>query len=142
MQSAGYKTAIAGKWQLNGLANRLPGHDDNTRAKKAGFDESLLWQFTQPKDVGERYWSPALEDNGTLKTQQDNVHPYGPDLICDFVCDFIDRNQESPFFVYYPMVLVHDPFVATPDTIGDESRGHVARAFRSSLSGSSLSGQW
>ena len=30
--------------------------------------------------------------------------------------DFIDRKANQPFFIYYPMVLVHDPFVPTPDS--------------------------
>lgn len=122
LKSAGYKTAIAGKWQLNGLTNRLPGHDDNTRPNKAGFDEYMLWQLTHPKAVGERFWSPTFEHNGKLLSKKDNEGKYGPDMLCDFVCDFIDRNQEDPFFVYYPMVLVHDPFVPTPDTIGSGDR--------------------
>ena len=42
MQEAGYKTAIAGKWQLNGLYHSAPGHQDKMRPLKAGFDESLL----------------------------------------------------------------------------------------------------
>ena len=44
----------------------------------------------------------------------------------DFVCDFIDRHQSEPFFVYYPTTLVHDPYVPTPDTIGDRDRGQGA----------------
>lgn len=130
MKSAGYKTAIAGKWQLNGLYNSLPGSDDPTRPLQAGFDESYLWQVTTGKQLkaggGERFWSPPLERNGKMQTVQDNLGKYGPDLFCDFVCDFIDRNQDEPYFVYYPMVLVHDPFVATPDTIGDSPRTQAA----------------
>ena len=130
MQSAGYRTAIAGKWQLNGLYNKLPGHDDHSRPGKAGFDESLLWQVTTGKSIkaggGERFWSPPLEHNGRVVTVEENRGKYGPDLMCDFVCDFIERNRQEPFFVYYPMVLVHDPFVATPDTIGDAPRTQAA----------------
>lgn len=130
MQDAGYKTAIAGKWQLNGLYNTLPGSDDATRPQKAGFHESMLWQVTTGKQLnaggGERFWSPPLEHNGTMVTVQENQNKYGPDLLCDFVCDFMERNRKDPFFVYYPMVLVHDPFVPTPDTIGDSDRGQVA----------------
>ncbi|MEM8736432.1 MAG: sulfatase-like hydrolase/transferase, partial [Planctomycetota bacterium] len=128
MQDAGYKTAIAGKWQLNGLTNKLPGHEDSTRPNKAGFNEFMLWQLTRPKSTkaggGERFWSPVFDHNSNLLTMEDNRNKYGPDMLCDFVCDFIDRNKANPFFVYYPMVLVHDPFVPTPDTIGDRSRGH------------------
>ena len=130
MQSAGYQTAIAGKWQLNGLYNNLPGSDDSMRPLKAGFHESYLWQVTTGKQLknggGERFWSPPLERNGVMETVADNAGKYGPDLMCDFLCDFIDRNQSRPFFVYYPMVLVHNPFVKTPETIGNEPRTQAA----------------
>lgn len=126
MKSAGYKTAIAGKWQLNGLYHKAEGHDDNTRPHQAGFDEYCLWQITKGKRAkaggGERFWSAPLEQNGKLLSVQDNAGKYGPDIMSDFVCDFIERNQDKPFFVYYPTVLVHDPFVPTPDTIGDAPR--------------------
>lgn len=121
MQEAGYQTAIAGKWQLNGLYNSLDGHKDGSRPQKAGFHESLLWQVTQTKQGGgERFWNPGLEHNGKLITQKENDGKYGPDLLTDFVCDFVSKNQKQPFFVYYPMVLVHDPFVPTPDSVGDQ----------------------
>ena len=39
------------------------------------------------------------------------------DRLADFVIDFIEESSDSdrPFFVYYPMSLVHRPLVATPD---------------------------
>ncbi|MDF7826855.1 sulfatase-like hydrolase/transferase [Pontiellaceae bacterium B12227] len=131
MQQAGYKTAIAGKWQLNGIYDpkRFADHSDNTRVNKAGFDEYALWQLTKGKSGkggGERFWSPPLEINGEFLSAQQNKNQYGPDIMSDFVCDFIERNQDQPFFVYYPTVLVHDPFVPTPDTIGKRSRGAQA----------------
>ena len=82
MQSAGYQTAIAGKWQLNGLYNKLAGWNDRKRPQKAGFHESYLWQVTtgkQQKDGGgERFWSPPLERNGVMETVEDNAGKYGP----------------------------------------------------------------
>ncbi len=130
MQSAGYQTAIAGKWQLNGLYNSLPDSDEPERPLKAGFHESYLWQVTTGKQLknggGERFWSPPLERNGVMETVEDNAGKYGPDLLCDFLCDFMERNRAKPFFVYYPMVLVHNPFVKTPDTIGDDPRTQAA----------------
>ncbi len=124
LQEAGYKTAIVGKWQLNGLYNGLPGHQDSSRPLKAGFDEALLWQVTRGKHSndggGERYWNPPLEHNGTFISAEENWGLYGPDLFTDFICDFMQRYRDEPFFVYYPMVLVHDVFVPTPDTLGDQ----------------------
>ena len=123
LQGAGYQTAIAGKWQLNGLYNALPGHDDPARPLQAGFHESLLWQVTKGKQSrdggGERFWQPPLEHNGRMISPKENQGKYGPNLFTDFICDFIERNRNRPFFVYYPMVLVHDPFVPTPDTIAN-----------------------
>ena len=123
LQDAGYKTAIAGKWQLNGLYHNAPDSMDTMRPIKAGFHESLLWQVTKGKGLagggGERYWNAPLEHNGKHISREENWGKYGPDMFTDFICDFMDRNQDGPFFVYYPMVLVHDVFVPTPDTLGD-----------------------
>ncbi|WDE99275.1 sulfatase-like hydrolase/transferase [Lentisphaera profundi] len=124
LQENGYKTAIAGKWQLNGLYNKLPGHDDKTRPYKAGFDEYCLWQLTkEKKSGGERFWSPMLEKNGEEISKDTNKDLFGPDIFSDFICDFMERHKDEPFFIYYPMVLVHDPFIPSPDTVGNASRG-------------------
>jgi len=124
LKSAGYKTAIAGKWQLNGLSHNAPSNQDATRPLKAGFDEYCLWQLTQPKSKGERFWSPVLEQNGKILTKKETHNQFGPDIMSDFLCDFMKRHKDEPYFVYYPAVLVHDPFVPTPDTIGDRPRTH------------------
>ncbi|WP_139959463.1 sulfatase-like hydrolase/transferase [Flavicella sediminum] len=129
LKDAGYKTAIAGKWQLNGLYHNAEGNLDGKRPQKAGFDESYLWQVTiQKKGIngGERFWSPPLEHNGKMISVEDNNGKYGPDLMSDFVCDFIEENKDEPFFVYYPTVLVHSPFVPTPETIGNQPRDQKA----------------
>ncbi|MDO7172397.1 sulfatase-like hydrolase/transferase [Mariniflexile sp. AS56] len=129
MKDAGYKTAIAGKWQLNGLYHNAEGSLDANRPQKAGFDESYLWQVTTQKrgvNGGERFWSPPLERNGKRISIKENMGKYGPDIMSDFVCDFIEKNKDEPFFVYYPTVLVHSPFVPTPETIGNRPRGQEA----------------
>ena len=114
MKEAGYKTCISGKWQLNGLSYNLPGHEDTSRPNQFGFDEHCLWQLHRPRKDGERYSDPLIYKNG-VKVEGLRDH-YGPDIFADFVCEFIDKNSNGPFFIYYPMVLVHDPFVPTPDS--------------------------
>lgn len=118
LQDAGYQTAIAGKWQLNGIYSSNPGYEDPNRPQKAGFHESLLWQVTrEKKDGGERFWEPLLERNGVAITPEENKGKYGPDLETEFLLKFIEQNKDQPFFAYYPMTLVHDPFVPTPDNL-------------------------
>lgn len=114
LKEAGYSTCIAGKWQLNGLSQHLPGKEDASRPSHFGFEEYCLWQLNHPVQDGERYANPLIMQNGKrLEGLQD---AYGPDIFNNFVCDFIDRKGDQPFFIYYPMVLVHDPFVPTPNS--------------------------
>ena len=113
----GYKTAVVGKWQLNGL--RIGDVDrevaeDNTRPYEFGFDEYSLWQLTKPKQYGERFANPLIEQNGNFLPRNENS--YGPDIVSDYAVEFIKRNKDNPFFIYYPMALVHDPFLPTPDS--------------------------
>jgi arylsulfatase A len=114
LKDAGYATCISGKWQLNGLSQNLPGYEDVTRPYHFGFDEYCLWQLDKGKKEGERYANPLIIRNGKKMEGLENA--YGPDIFSDFVCDFIGRKSGQPFLVYYPMVLVHDPFVPTPDS--------------------------
>lgn len=102
LKDAGYATCVAGKWQLG---NGWKG------PKNFGFDEYALWQLFKK---GPRYKNPNLEINGKAYTYSQNE--YGPDIVSDFVLDFIQRKKDGPFFVYYPMMLTHSPFDATPDS--------------------------
>jgi len=103
LKNAGYATCIAGKWQLgNGYAG--PGH--------FGFDEYALWYLLKK---GPRYKDPKLEINGKPFVSTNNE--YGPDIISDYALDFITRKKDQPFFLYYPMMLTHAPFDATPDSL-------------------------
>ena len=116
MKDAGYATCIAGKWQLNGLAykDKISDWNDSTKPNKLGFEEYCLWQLTKTGRDGGRYADPLIEENGKILKR--NPEDYGPDIFADFITDFIERKKDKPFFVYYPMVLVHDPFVPTPDS--------------------------
>jgi arylsulfatase A len=102
LKSAGYKTGICGKWQL-GSELDSPQH--------FGFEESCLWQQTRRPP---RYANPGLEYNGVEKDFTEGE--YGPDLVNDFAIDFVTKHKTEPFFLYYPMMLTHDPFQPTPDS--------------------------
>ena len=53
---------------------------------------------------------------------------YTPDYLADKACDFITRNKERPFLVYYPMLLTHAPFVRTPRSKDPTIKGQDAFA--------------
>ena len=105
LRKAGYRTMVAGKWQLDG-----PG---GTETKDAGFDSWLLWNTNIAS--GDRYWDPQFELNG--KKLELEKGAYGPDVCVEAITSFIRDNKEGPFFVYYPMLLVHSPFLPTPDSV-------------------------
>lgn len=117
MKNAGYATAIAGKWQLHGGPN-------GSLAPDCGFDTFCLWNY--PGSSRSRFWKPSIiRDGKLLKTTDDD---YGPDLFTDYMVEFIEANKDQPFFAYYPMVLVHSPFVRTPDSKPEEAGDKQSKA--------------
>ena len=110
LQDAGYQTAVVGKWQLFGLEEQraLAGRS-GAMPTQAGFDEFCLWQI---EETGSRFKDPVLYINST--TPQAQPGAFGPDVFIDCIDDFMGRNQDQPFFVFYPMVFTHKPFHPTP----------------------------
>tara|TARA_B100001057_G_scaffold153624_1_gene153725 strand:- start:2514 stop:3764 length:1251 start_codon:yes stop_codon:yes gene_type:complete len=107
----GYRTALVGKWQLNGVQFDLKNNQDLNRPYNFGFDEYCLWWLNER---GSRFANPYIIENG--KKLQLNIDDYGPDIYTNYIINFIDKNKENPFFIYYPMALVHDPFQPTPNS--------------------------
>jgi arylsulfatase A len=112
LQGCGYATCVVGKWQLYGSVNQSAEvRGAGSLPEQAGFDEHSLWQV---KERGSRYKDPVLVQNG--RNLEDLKGRYGPDVFTDYAIDFIERNKENPFFLYFPMAIVHNPFVPTPDS--------------------------
>jgi arylsulfatase A-like enzyme len=112
LKAAGYKTAAAGKWQLNDF------REQPDAMIKHGFDEYCMWTGAEgsmnKKHVGQsaqRYWNPYIHTKTGSKTYEGQ---FGPDIYNDFLLQFITENKDGPFFVYYPMTLTHSPLVHTP----------------------------
>lgn len=118
LQQAGYKTCIAGKWQLQSydppdFPNALQRRNKGMRVTEAGFDEYSLFHSWHTEDKGSRYADPTFFQNGQLKTIKGG---YGPDADVEFILDFMRRHQTDPQFIYYPMSLPHWPMQPTPDS--------------------------
>lgn len=133
MKSQGYRTALAGKWQLSGELPAL--------VHEAGFDEYRMWAYDHnlPPEVKHpahetggnacRYWHPSLLENGKYLPAQST--DYGPDLFNEFVIDFARRHKSQPFFVSYTSVLTHSPHLETPDP--DQPGARRPATFQSNL---------
>lgn len=121
LKDAGYKTAIAGKWQLNDFRVQpdiLEAH---------GFDDWCMWtggEGLNPQS-NERYHTPYVH---TREGSSLREGAFGPDLYTDFLIDFMRENAEHPMLLYYPMALTHTPLIPTPLDPDAETKDECHRA--------------
>jgi len=119
MNKAGYRTCIAGKWQLYSYdPPDFPGAEKRRgkgmHPKDAGFEAYSLFHSLHTEDKGSRYANPTYLRNGELFEDVDGA--YGEDLTLNFIGDFMEKHKNEPVFVYYPMALPHWPVVPTPNS--------------------------
>ena len=107
LKKVGYATAIAGKWNVSWL-------ERNDTVEAFGFDEHCLWQmFDRNGNKRSRYYQPHFRIDG--KVEEDAfAERFGPDVLADFMIDFMKRNKDGPFLIYYPALLVHTPYIRVP----------------------------
>ena len=106
-KAAGYATCVVGKWKLT-------GKNKKSTPDQFGFDEHCVTEGQ--RNDSPRYKNPEILRNG--KVEKYNAGEYGPDVVCDYSLNFIERNKEKPFLLYYPMVLVHSPLSPVPGSPG------------------------
>jgi arylsulfatase A-like enzyme len=101
LKEAGYVTGAFGKWGLG-----FPGSEGNPN--KQGFDE--FYGFNCQRMAHNYYpdhlWSnqkkEILEGNSGDKFEQ-----YAPELIHKKALQFMERNKDKSFFLYYPTTIPH-----------------------------------
>ena len=108
LKQAGYKTAAAGKWQINDF--RLTPD----AMAKHGFDDWCMWTGYEEGVPAsrERYWDPYIHTRDGSKTY---LGEFGTDVFTAFLVNFMRKNKEHPMMLYYPMALTHGPMTSTPD---------------------------
>ncbi len=113
LKSAGYRTAVAGKWQLDGARGQKPA--------QAGFDEYCLWNIGHAGESigGDRYADPNLLVYDRTKGRPEVrkvLGGYCDDVCADYLTEFMERSvrEKQPFLAYFPMILTHGPFQPTP----------------------------
>jgi arylsulfatase A-like enzyme len=123
LKAKGYATGIVGKWQLSGKQPDL--------IYECGFDDYCMWAYQNylaPEDLPkfknrERYWQPAIIRN--RKFIETTINDYGPDIFNDHAIEFIRKNRQRPFLLYYCSVLTHGPHCPTPDSVKSDAEKHV-----------------
>lgn len=109
LKEAGYTTGITGKWGL-GEPN-TSGHPNDQ-----GFDE---WFGYLNQRRAHSYYPDFLWKNKEKVelpgNQNGKRETYTHDLITEFALDFINRNQDDPFFIYLPYTVPHSRY-EIPDT--------------------------
>jgi arylsulfatase A-like enzyme len=117
LKSAGYRTALFGKWHL--------GADSTFHPMSRGFDEFLgfLGGAHSYTDVMADSNNPILDGRTPAKSIE-----YLTDTLSARAVDFIRRQRAQPFFLYLAFNAVHTPMHATDKylarfrNIGDERR--------------------
>ena len=100
LKPAGYVTAQVGKWNQLQLE---PGD--------WGFDEYLRFAGSG------KYWAEQ-EPTYTLNGKKTDLpkDKYVPDVMHEFLVDFMTRHKDQPFYVHYAMSHIHGPILRTPDS--------------------------
>ncbi len=135
LKSAGYATALFGKWDIGGdnwLGKREPTNQ--------GFDEwygipgtSHLSQFTSMKGFPKNQEIPYIWEGVAGQTSK-KVKPFDLDTrrtidreAAEKGVGFIRKNaaKRTPFFLYYPMTQLHFPALPHPDKANTTDAGDM-----------------
>ena len=110
LKQAGYATCHAGKWHL--------GDGVTTSPKGQGFDVNYGGTHAgHPKSYFSPYHNPNLTDGPQGE--------YLTDRLTSDVLNFVDKNKDNPFFVYFSHYAVHTPLQGKPEYV-DEFRNKAA----------------
>jgi arylsulfatase A len=102
LKTAGYFSTSIGKWGQLPLGPAEFGFDEHLKFKGSGT-------YWNTQDRGKSYLV-----NGKEVPLRDKE--YLPDIMHRQAVDFITRNRDRPFYLYYPMSHVHGEILPTPDS--------------------------
>ena len=118
LQSGGYVTGAFGKWGLGYPSSE--GEPNNQ-----GFDEFYGYNCQR---MGHNYYPYHLWDNQTKVILEGNAgtktETYAPNLIHQKSLEFLEKNKDTTFFMYYPSIIPHAE-LAAPEAYLAKFRGQM-----------------
>ena len=102
LKDVGYQTAIIGKWHLG---------QDPSDPMAHGFDMHIPDWPTNPGRKG--FHQPHL----FIGLEDSKEGDYLTDRLADKACEYIEANQDKPFFLYMAHFSVHDPIQGRKDLV-------------------------
>lgn len=103
LQATGYKTGAFGKWHLGDYGEYLPNNQ--------GFDYFYGAHYSTDMVPYSFYRNDKIDKE---KFDQKEINS----ILTNEVVNFIDKNKNDPFFVYYASPWPHDPV-----SVGDDFKG-------------------
>jgi len=123
-KKAGYTTGQIGKleWGFATTPERLKRHgwDEHygyyDHARCHGFYPPFLFRNGEREDIPGNTRSDCgvhplndSQENRAIRHNMEGKTVYSQDLFDSEICDFLDHNQDKPFFLWHPTQLPHGP---------------------------------
>jgi arylsulfatase A-like enzyme len=108
MRDAGYVTGQIGKWDI-GSAEQGP--------HKRGFTQVA-------RHAPGRHYNRRLPDGTPV---------YLTDLVGDYMAEFVEKNKDKPFFLYFSPFAVHSPVKDTPQHYRDRIKAGKGTAYEGAV---------
>jgi arylsulfatase A len=109
LKKAGYATAHIGKWHL--------GHSEQTIPNGQGFDHSFGHLVGCIDNYSHFFYWQGPNKHDLWRNGKEVFHngQFFPDLMVKEAGEFIDKNKDKPFFIYFAMNSPHYPYQGSPE---------------------------
>ena len=108
-KDAGYKTGHIGKWHL--------GHSVEKQPNAQGFDYSFGHLVGCIDNYSHYFYWSGPNRHDLYRNGEEVFFPgqYFPDLMVKEASEFMDKNKDNPFFIYFALNTPHYPYQGTKE---------------------------
>jgi arylsulfatase A len=109
LKKAGYATAHIGKWHL--------GHTSSTIPNGQGFDHSFGHLVGCIDNYSHFFYWNGPNRHDLWRNGEEVFHngEFFPDLMVREAGEFMNKNKEAPFFIYFALNTPHYPYQGSPE---------------------------